>query len=148
MRKTSRVVVAHEDMMTMGFGAEIAARIAQSCFAFLDAPVVRAAARDSFVPAAPNLELAVLPSVQDLRAGVEQVLRSSPRTSHLLWESQRTFPAGWSLADPESRSTRAIRTMAYLLASQRSAAAPDFQQAMAADSRFAIAFVLKAVVSF
>ena len=75
VRKTSRVVVAHEDMLTMGFGAEIAARVAQNCFSFLDAPVVRVAARDSFVPAAPNLELAVLPSVQDLRAGVEQVLR-------------------------------------------------------------------------
>lgn len=75
VRKTSRVVVAQEDMLTMGFGAEIAARIAQNCFTFLDAPVVRVAARDSFVPAAPNLELAVLPSVQDLRAGVEQVLR-------------------------------------------------------------------------
>jgi len=75
VRKTSRVVVAQEDMLTMGFGAELAARIAQSCFTFLDAPIVRVAAHDSFVPAAPNLELAVLPSVQDLRNGVEQVLR-------------------------------------------------------------------------
>jgi 2-oxoisovalerate dehydrogenase E1 component len=75
VRKTSRVVVAQEDMLTMGFGAEIAARIAQNCFSFLDAPVLRVGARDFFVPAAPNLELAVLPSVQDLRAGVEQVLR-------------------------------------------------------------------------
>ena len=75
VRKTNRVVVAHEDMLTMGFGAEVSARITQNCFAFLDAPVMRVAAQDSFVPAAPNLELAVLPSVQDLRAGVEQVLR-------------------------------------------------------------------------
>jgi len=75
VRKTSRVVVAQEDMLTMGFGAELAARIAQSCFTFLDAPIVRVAAHDSFVPAAPNLELAVLPSVQDLRNAVEQVLR-------------------------------------------------------------------------
>jgi 2-oxoisovalerate dehydrogenase E1 component len=75
VRKTARVVIAQEDMLTMGFGAEVSARITQNCFAFLDAPVVRVAARDSFVPAAPNLELAVLPSVQDLRAGVEQVLQ-------------------------------------------------------------------------
>jgi pyruvate/2-oxoglutarate/acetoin dehydrogenase E1 component len=75
VRKTSRVVIAQEDTLTMGFGAEIAARIAQNCMGFLDAPVIRVAAKDSFVPAAPNLELAVLPSVQDLRDGVEQVLR-------------------------------------------------------------------------
>lgn len=75
VRKTSRVVVAHEDTLTMGFGAEVVARIAQHCFGFLDAPVVRVAAKDSFVPAAPNLELMVLPSVEDLRGGVEQVLR-------------------------------------------------------------------------
>jgi 2-oxoisovalerate dehydrogenase E1 component len=75
VRKTNRVVIAHEDMLTMGFGAEVSARITQNCFAFLDAPVMRVAAQDSFVPAAPNLELAILPSVQDLRAGVEQVLQ-------------------------------------------------------------------------
>ncbi|HEX5474684.1 MAG TPA: transketolase C-terminal domain-containing protein [Vicinamibacterales bacterium] len=75
VRKTSRVVIAQEDTLTMGFGAEVAARIAQNSFEFLDAPIVRAGARDSFVPAAPNLELAVLPSVQDLRSAVEQVLR-------------------------------------------------------------------------
>jgi len=75
VRKTNRVVVAQEDMLTMGFGAEVSARISQNCFSVLDAPVIRVAAHDSFVPAAPNLELAVLPSVQTLRAGVEQVLR-------------------------------------------------------------------------
>jgi 2-oxoisovalerate dehydrogenase E1 component len=75
VRKTNRVVVAQEDMLTMGFGAEIAARITLNCFSWLDAPVTRVGARDSFVPAAPNLELAILPSVQDLRSGVEHVLR-------------------------------------------------------------------------
>ncbi len=75
VRKTSRVVIAQEDTLTMGFGAELAARIALSCFTFLDAPIVRVAARDSFVPAAPNLELAILPSVQGLRSAVEDVLR-------------------------------------------------------------------------
>ena len=74
VRKTSRVVVAHEDTFTMGFGGEVATRIAQNCFEHVDAPVVRVAAKDSFVPSASNLELMVLPSVEDLRRGVEQVL--------------------------------------------------------------------------
>jgi 2-oxoisovalerate dehydrogenase E1 component len=75
IRKTSRVVIVHEDSLTMGFGAEIAARIAENAMDALDAPVRRVAARDSFVPSAPNLELAVLPSVDDLRLAVEQTLR-------------------------------------------------------------------------
>lgn len=74
VRKTSRVVVAHEDTLTMGFGAEIAARISQNCMSSLDGPIIRVAARDSFVPAAPNLESMVLPSAEDLRRGVEQAL--------------------------------------------------------------------------
>jgi 2-oxoisovalerate dehydrogenase E1 component len=75
VRKTNRVVVAHEDSLTMGFGAEVAAKIAKNCFAFLDAPVSRVAAKDSFVPAATNLELMVLPAVEDVRRAVEEVLR-------------------------------------------------------------------------
>ena len=74
-RKTNRVVVAQEDTLTMGFGAEIVARVAENCLNELDAPIVRVAAQDSFVPASPNLELAVLPSVERLRKGVDQVLR-------------------------------------------------------------------------
>lgn len=74
VRKTNRVVVAHEDTFTMGFGAEVAARIGANCFDALDAPVKRVAAKDSFVPSASNLELMVLPSVDDLRRGVEEVL--------------------------------------------------------------------------
>jgi 2-oxoisovalerate dehydrogenase E1 component len=72
VRKTNRVVIAHEDSLTMGFGAEVAARIASNC---LDAPVVRVAAENSFVPSAPNLEEAVLPSVDKLRAEVERMVR-------------------------------------------------------------------------
>lgn len=74
VRKTSHVVVAHEDTLTMGFGAEVAARISQNCMSFLDGPIVRIAAKDSFVPAAPNLEAMVLPSAEDLRRGVKQAL--------------------------------------------------------------------------
>ncbi|MGA8599012.1 MAG: transketolase C-terminal domain-containing protein [Bryobacteraceae bacterium] len=75
VRKTNRVIVAHEDSLTMGFGAEIAARIASNCIDALDAPILRAAAEDSFVPSAPALEAMVLPSAGSLRAAVEQILR-------------------------------------------------------------------------
>ena len=74
IRKTSRVIVAHEDMLTMGFGAEVAARIAENCFADLDAPIIRLGAKDCFVPSAPNLEAAVLPSLDDMRAAVHKLL--------------------------------------------------------------------------
>ncbi len=75
VRKTNRVLIAHEDSLTMGFGAEVAARIAANCFDSLDAPVLRVAARDSFVPSAPALETLILPSADELRAAVEQILR-------------------------------------------------------------------------
>jgi 2-oxoisovalerate dehydrogenase E1 component len=75
VRKTNRVVIAHEDSLLMGFGAEIAARIAANCLDALDAPVVRVAAKDSFVPSAPSLETLVLPSAQDLYSAIEQTLR-------------------------------------------------------------------------
>ncbi|MBS1859420.1 MAG: dehydrogenase E1 component subunit alpha/beta [Acidobacteria bacterium] len=75
VHKTSRAIVLHEDSLTMGFGAEIAARIAENAIDSLDAPLVRVAAKDSFVPSAPNLETAVLPAVDDLRRAVERVLR-------------------------------------------------------------------------
>jgi 2-oxoisovalerate dehydrogenase E1 component len=74
VRKTNRVVIAHEDSLTAGFGAEIAARIAEKCLDALDAPVVRVAAKDSFVPNAPALEIAVLPSVEDVKRAIERVL--------------------------------------------------------------------------
>lgn len=74
VRKTNRVLVAHEDTLTMGFGAEVAARISENCFADLDAPIVRLGAKDCFVPSAPNLEAAVLPSLDDMRAAVEKLL--------------------------------------------------------------------------
>ena len=75
VRKTSRVLVAHEDSLTMGFGAEVAARIGQSCFEYLDAPVARVAAADTFVPTAPNLETLVLPSTAGLRQAAAELLR-------------------------------------------------------------------------
>ncbi len=66
VRKTSRVIVAHEDMISWGYGAEIAARIADELFDDLDAPVKRIGAMDTFVAYQPILEDAILPQPQNI----------------------------------------------------------------------------------
>ncbi|HEX5481212.1 MAG TPA: dehydrogenase E1 component subunit alpha/beta [Terriglobia bacterium] len=66
VKKTSRVMVAHEDNISWGYGAEIAARIGEELFDFLDAPVRRLGAKDLFVPYHPVLEAAVLPQPADV----------------------------------------------------------------------------------
>jgi 2-oxoisovalerate dehydrogenase E1 component len=64
--KTGRALILHEDTLTAGFGAEIAARIADAAFQFLDAPVRRLAALDSPVPYNSGLEEAVLPQIESI----------------------------------------------------------------------------------
>jgi 2-oxoisovalerate dehydrogenase E1 component len=71
--KTSRVLVAHEDMLSWGYGAEIAARIADELFDHLDAPVKRVAAKDTFVAYQPILEDEILPQAEDLFKAMEQL---------------------------------------------------------------------------
>ncbi|HUX09696.1 MAG TPA: transketolase C-terminal domain-containing protein, partial [Terriglobia bacterium] len=66
VKKTNRVLVVHEDCISWGYGAEIAARIADELFEFLDAPVRRVASKDVFVPYHPVLEDATLPQSADV----------------------------------------------------------------------------------
>ena len=73
VEKTGRVIVAHEDMLSWGYGAEIAARIADELFDYLDAPVKRVAAMDTFVAYQPILEDAILPQPEDLFRAITQL---------------------------------------------------------------------------
>jgi len=73
VKKTSRVIVAHEDSLSWGYGAEIAARIANELFEHLDAPVRRVAAIDTFVAYAPQLEDAILPQAADVLKAITEL---------------------------------------------------------------------------
>jgi 2-oxoisovalerate dehydrogenase E1 component len=75
VRKTSRVIVAHEDVLSWGYGAEIAARIADELFEDLDAPVRRVAATDTFVAYQPLLEDVILPQANDLYKAMESLAK-------------------------------------------------------------------------
>ena len=74
IRKTNRVLVAYEDALSWGYGAELSARIADDAFGWLDAPVRRVAALDSFVAYAPELEDVILPQSEGIAAAMEELL--------------------------------------------------------------------------
>ena len=73
VKKTSKVIVAHEDSLSFGYGAEIAARISGKLFEYLDAPVGRVAALDTFVGYAPQLEEAILPQANDVAKAIVEL---------------------------------------------------------------------------
>ncbi|GAC1431206.1 MAG: dehydrogenase E1 component subunit alpha/beta [Terriglobales bacterium] len=73
VQKTNRVIVAYEDTLSWGYGAEIAARIADELFEHLDAPVRRVAARNTFVAYQPLLENVILPQMNDLYEAMKEL---------------------------------------------------------------------------
>src|SRR5204862_3429017 len=75
VERINRVIIAHEDQLTCGFGAEIAARIAGELFEHLDAPVRRVAALDTPVAYCPDLEEAILPQSADILKAIRETAR-------------------------------------------------------------------------
>jgi 2-oxoisovalerate dehydrogenase E1 component len=73
VKKTNKVIVAHEDSLSWGYGSEIAARIADELFEYLDAPVKRVCALDTFVAYAPQLEDAILPQASDVAKAISEL---------------------------------------------------------------------------
>jgi 2-oxoisovalerate dehydrogenase E1 component len=74
VERTGRCLVVHEDVLTAGFGAEVAARVASECFLLLRAPVDRLAVKDIPLPYNPVLLQSVLPSVDDIRGKIAELL--------------------------------------------------------------------------
>ncbi|CAL1548927.1 unnamed protein product [Lymnaea stagnalis] len=75
VKKTNRVIVAHEDPLSFGYGAELAARISDELFEYLDAPVRRVGATDTFVAYAPQVEDFILPQSEDVEKAVKDLMK-------------------------------------------------------------------------
>ena len=75
VKKTGRAIIAHEDSISWGYGAEIAARISNELFEYLDAPVRRVGATDTFVGYAPQVEDFVLPQSDDVEKAVQELMK-------------------------------------------------------------------------
>ncbi len=73
VRKTGKALIVHEDNLTGGFGAEVAALVAQQAFEYLDAPVTRVAGLDTPIPFTPVLEREYLPTEEDILAAARDL---------------------------------------------------------------------------
>ena len=73
VRKTSRVIVAHEDKLTGGFGGEIVSEITENCFKYLDAPILRVGSKGTPVGFAKNYEVEILLTKNDIMEKVKEV---------------------------------------------------------------------------
>jgi pyruvate/2-oxoglutarate/acetoin dehydrogenase E1 component len=76
VKKTRRLIIVEESTLTGGWGAEVAARVGESCFGYLDAPIRRIAAPDTPVPFAPVMENFYVPSVSRISAVVRELVQS------------------------------------------------------------------------
>jgi len=74
VRKTGRLVVAHEGHLSGGWGGEVAARVAEECFASLRAPIKRVASKDVPMPFAPSLESAIVPAAADIEKAIRDIV--------------------------------------------------------------------------
>lgn len=74
VKKTGKVLIVHEDTLTAGFGAEIAALISDNCFQYLDGPVKRLAAHDTHIPYHPNLENFILPNKEKIKNAIKEIV--------------------------------------------------------------------------
>lgn len=74
VKKTGKAVIIHEDTLYAGFGAEISAKIADSCFQYLDGPIKRIAAKDTHIPYHPLMENYILPTRKSIKEGLYELL--------------------------------------------------------------------------
>ena len=131
VKKTNRVVIAHEDQLTCGFGAELAARIADELFEYLDAPVRRVAALDTPVAYCPDLEEVILPQSADVLKAIQDLARY---LSALGFRLLGCWRASWRLSLAPQRRAAASRSCARPADCPRTSPAPSsgpigFQQA-------------------
>jgi 2-oxoisovalerate dehydrogenase E1 component len=75
VKKTNKVIIAHEDSLSWGIGSEIAARLADEMFPWLDAPVRRVASLDTWVAYSPELEDEILPQTENVLAAIEEIAK-------------------------------------------------------------------------